>query len=188
MSEHYFSVQHCLSISVIPMEPDFVLPALSDLDTEIPEAFKIANTIVHLDLSNTRSLRNINEDFSMLVEVINQQAKKINLLMAYILLKEEDEQHHHFSTSFGGSEVTFLSELKLDMGQTILLKLFLRDEASAVYCYGKVIGIDPEQNKCGYTVEYSLIRDDDRELLIRACLNQQSKQLRERAAQKYNQQ
>lgn len=188
MSEHYFSVQHCLSISVIPMEPDFVLPELANLETEIPEAFKIANTIVHLDLSNTRSLRNINEDFSTLVEVINQQAKKINLLMAYILLKEEDELHHHFSTSFGGSEVTFFSDLPLDMGQMLRLKLFLREEASAVYCYGKVIRIEQQHEKSCYTAEYTLIRDDDRELLIRACLNQQSKQLRERAAQKYNQQ
>lgn len=186
MSEQYFSVQHCLSISVIPMEPDFQLPDQQQFEAEIPESFKIANTIVDLDFSNSRMLRNISDEVGILVEVINQQAKKINLLMSHILMKEEDECCQHQTISFGGSHISFYSTLPLGKGQIVRLKIYLRDEACAVYCYAKIARIEEHEEKSVITAEYCLIQNDDREQLIRSCIYQQSRQLRDRAAQKYN--
>ena len=65
------------------------------------------------------------------------------------------------------------------------LKIFVREEASAVYCYGRVTDIVAEEDRSLITVEYALIRDDDRELLIRAGMHEQSRQLKERAEKKY---
>ncbi len=186
MSEQYFSVQHCLSISVIPMEPDFKLPDQAAFEAEIPETFQIANTMVQIDYSNARVLREISEDINFLVDVINQQAKKINLLMTHILMMEEDESFQHKTVSFGGSNIAFHSHLPLIKGQILRLKIYLREEASAVYCYARVTQIQSQEEFPLITAEYCLIQNNDRELLIRACIHQQSKQLRDRAAQKYN--
>lgn len=186
MSEQYFSVQHCLSISVIPMEPDFKLPDQEAFEAEIPESFKISNTMVQIDYSNARVLREISDDINFLVDVINQQAKKINLLMAHILMHEEDESNHHQTVSFGGSHISFHSSLPIFKGQFLKLKIYLRDEASAVYCYAKVTQIQSQDENPLITAEYCLIQNNDRELLIRACIHQQSRQLRDRAAKKYN--
>ena len=103
MSEQYFSVHHCLTISVIPMEQGFELPDHDTFEAEIPEPFKISNTIVQLDLSNARALRSISDDIGYLVDVINQQSRKLNLLMTHILMQDDDPQYRHLTLSFGGS-------------------------------------------------------------------------------------
>ncbi|WP_024871135.1 PilZ domain-containing protein [Tolumonas lignilytica] len=185
MSEQYFSVQHCLSISVIPLEQDFKLPDLASFEAEIPEPFKISNTLVQLDLSNARALRQISDDIGYLVEVINQQSRKINLLMAHILQQDDNPLHRHQTHSFGGSQLTFHTSLPLEKGQLLRLKIFLREEACAVYCYGRVTHIEGEEERLLVTATYELLRNEDRELLIRACSHEQSRQLRERAEKKY---
>ena len=63
------------------MEQGFELPDHDTFEAEIPEPFKISNTIVQLDLSNARALRSISDDIGYLVDVINQQSRKINLLI-----------------------------------------------------------------------------------------------------------
>ncbi len=59
----------------------------------------------------------------------------------------------------------------------VRLKIFLPEESSAIYCYATVSELNAEQ--C--TLTYTLIRDQDRELLIRASLHIQSQQLKDRA-------
>lgn len=77
MSEQYFSVQHCLSISVIPMEPDFTRPDQEAFEAEIPESFKISNTMVQIDYSNARVLRSVMTSIFSLMSSINRQKKSI---------------------------------------------------------------------------------------------------------------
>lgn len=167
------------------MEQGFQLPDRDTFEAEIPEPFKISSTIVHLDLSNARALRNISDDMSYLVDVINQQSRKINLLMAHILMQEDEPQHRHLTLSFGGSQLTFHSSLALEKEQLLQLKIFVREEASAVYCYGRITDISTEHDRSLITAEYALILDNDRELLIRAGMHEQSRQLKERAEKKY---
>jgi hypothetical protein len=167
------------------MEQGFELPDHDAFEAEIPEPFKISNTIVQLDLSNARALRSISDDIGYLVDVINQQSRKINLLMAHILMQEDDPLHRHNTLSFGGSRLTFYSSMPLEKKQLLRIKIFLREEASAVYCYGRIIDLVTEQDRLLVTVEYALLREEDRELLIRAGMHEQSRQLRERAEKKH---
>ena len=167
------------------MEQDFELPDHDAFEAEIPEPFKISNTIVQLDLSNARALRSISDDIGYLVDVINQQSRKINLLMAHILMQEDDPQYRHNTLSFGGSRLTFYSSMPLEKKQLLRVKIFLREEASAVYCYGRIIDLVTEQDRLLVTVEYALLREEDRELLIRAGMHEQSRQLKERAEKKH---
>ncbi len=167
------------------MEQGFELPDHDTFEAEIPEPFKISNTIVQLDLSNARALRSISDDIGYLVDVINQQSRKLNLMMTHILMQDDDPQYRHLTLSFGGSQLTFHTSLALEKNQLLRLKIFVREEASAVYCYGRVTNIVTEDDRSLVTIEYALIREDDRELLIRAGMHEQSRQLKERAEKKY---
>lgn len=167
------------------MEHDFELPDDAAFEAEIPEPFKISNTLVQLDLSNARALRQISDDIGYLVEIINLQSRKINLLMAHILQQEDDPKFRHLTLSFGGSQLAFRSSLPLEVGQLLRLQIFLREEACAVYCYARVSHLKTEEDRLLVTANYELIRNEDRELLIRACSHEQSRQLKERAEKKY---
>ncbi len=65
--------------------------------------------------------------------------------------------------------------------QIVRLKIFLREEASAIYCYGQVKQLEPSEHGTHVMLDYVRIREDDRELLVRASLHIQSKQLKLRA-------
>jgi len=100
-------------------------------------------------------------------------------------MQEDDPQYRHNTLSFGGSRLTFYSSMPLEKKQLLRIKIFLREEASAVYCYGRIIDLVSDQDRLLVTVEYALLREEDRELLIRAGMHEQSRQLRERAEKKH---
>jgi len=60
-------------------------------------------------------------------------------------------------------------------------KLFLQHEASAVYCYSEVVAIEKQDNEhYQYTLLFVSIRDSDQELVVRASLHAQTRQLKKR--------
>lgn len=187
MSEQFFSVVHSLAINVEPLADGFVLPSLDELEQELPEPFRIAGAISHIDMSTARQLRNLGEEFSLLVDVINQQSGKINMLLSF-LLSQLDEPTHRFQTvSIGGSQLSFLCHQPLHLHQQLRLKLFLHEEASAIYCYGKITELEQKPGGTLVHVSYSRIRGEDQEVLVRASLHIQSRQLKQRAEQRANQ-
>lgn len=186
MSEQFFSVEHGIVLNVEPLPADFVLPTLEALEQELPAPFRIAGAITHVDVSTARQLRNMGEEFGVLVEVINQQSAKINLLLGYLLSQMDDPALHRITTRFGGSGLSFVEAQPLAVGQLLRIKLFLEDEASAIYCYGRVSACHPAPGGYLLDVEYARLRHDDQELLVRASLHVQSRQLKLRAEQRAN--
>ena len=172
VSEQFFSVVHSLPINVEPLPEGFELPSLAEMEQELPESFRIAGAITHIDLSAARQLRNMGEEFGLLVDVINQQSGKINMLLSYLLSQQDDPATRQLS---------FIAHAGLQLHQLLRLKLFLQDEASAIYCYGQITALEHVPDGQRVEVSYVRIRPADQELLVRASLHIQSRQLKQRA-------
>ena len=181
VSEQFFSVVHSLPINVEPLPEGFELPSLAEMEQELPEPFRIAGAITHIDLSAARQLRNMGEEFGLLVDVINQQSSKINMLLGYLLSQLDDPATRRHTLSIGGSQLSFIAHTGLHLYQLLRLKLFLQDEASAIYCYGQITALEPVPDGQRVEVSYVRIRPADQELLVRASLHIQSRQLKQRA-------
>lgn len=181
VSEQFFSVVHSLPINVEPLPEEFELPSLAEMEQELPEPFRIAGAITHIDLSAARQLRNMGEEFGLLVDVINQQSSKINMLLGYLLSQLDDPATRRHTLSIGGSQLSFIAHTGLHLHQLLRLKLFLQDEASAIYCYGQITALEPVPDGQRVEVSYVRIRPADQELLVRASLRIQSRQLKQRA-------
>ena len=186
MQEQFFSVTHATPVNVIPMPDDFPLPTLEALEAELPEPFRIASAITSIDLVSSRLLRNQNESMHDLVEIINQQSRKIDMIMGYVLSVQDRPEHRFQTLRFSAGQLTYLhprqghGEPPL-LHQIVRLKIFLREEASAIYCYAEVKRLEPGEHGTQVGLDYARIREDDRELLVRASLHVQSKQLKLRA-------
>ncbi|MFQ2273337.1 PilZ domain-containing protein [Aeromonas hydrophila] len=186
MQEQFFSVTHATPVNVIPMPGDFHLPSLEALEAELPEPFRIASAITSIDMVTSRLIRNQNDSMHDLVEIINQQSRKIDMIMGYVLSVQDHPEHRFHTLRFGAGQLTYLhphqghGEAPL-LHQIVRLKIFLREEASAVYCYGQVKQLEPSEHGTHVMLDYVRIREDDRELLVRASLHIQSKQLKLRA-------
>ncbi len=177
----YFTIEQDININVTPIKDHEQLPDYDDFIRNMPYSFRLASEVSSLEASALRPLRNIGAVGDDLVTFLKAQSRKIDLIMSYILTMEDDEDNRLVSKAYGGGGLTYYASSALEIGQVVQLKLFLTDEASAIFCYGEVIDVQQQDDKYLTCLYYARIREDDREIIVRASLHQQSKQLKRKA-------
>jgi len=181
----FFLIKHKLNVNVLPIEKNRV-PELELLEENMPYAFKIAGELASIEAQALRPLRNLSSHAAELSQFLNAQARKIDLMMSYILHQQDDESLRFVSLRFGGGGIEVESSKPMNIGDAVELRIFLTEEASAVFCYAEVISCDAKESTEDtpkYTIAfiYSRIRETDQELLVRASLHLQAQQLRKRS-------
>ena len=185
--DEFFSIDYAFNInaSVIEFSQQ---PSYEQFIAEMPTPFKIASEINTLDKNALRPLQTVAGVAGQLMEYLNHQAQKMDLLVGYILGQQDNEHERFKAIKFGGGGIIFnaTETSAFSTGQFIELKLFFPDENSALYCIGEIISSDISTNQSQHKVVFHHIREEDREALVRNSLHQQSKQL-QALAQKRNQ-
>lgn len=178
--DEFFSIEHDFSVNITPIEnPDI---SFDEFIANIPMPFKLATDMNTIDQSALRSLQNLGSGASQLVNFLNQQSQKIDLLIGYILSQQDEEQNRYKGAMFGGGGIQFNSKQAFEIGQLLILKIFLLENHCAVYCYGEVIAVrSVENDTMSYKLTFHFIREEDREILVRASLHEQAKQLQKLA-------
>lgn len=179
----FFSIKHSLSVNMKCLEADFALPDPQHLTQSMPYAFQIASQMSNLDAQSLRNLRSLGEHARELSDFLNQQARKIDLMMSFILQQQDEPQSRFSTVAFGAGGLTIESEKPVVVGQQVELKIFLSDEAAAVFCFAEVIRCEKIDQLYHLSLIYTRIREEDQELLVRASLHQQTLQLRARSQQ-----
>ncbi|WP_159821125.1 PilZ domain-containing protein [Colwellia sp. 20A7] len=179
----FFSIEHDFSINILALDKN-KNPTYDEFINNMPTPFKMASDMSSLDQAALRPLQALSGVASKLVEFLNHQSSKIDLLIGYILKQEDDEEHRYQGIKFGGGGLLFTSKKAFEPSQLLELKIFLQSENYAVYCYGEVIEIEEIDSNYLHKVIFHFIREDDREILVRTSLHEQSKQLQALAQQR----
>lgn len=179
----FFSIEHEFSINILPIESNKVT-SYEQFIADMPTPFKMASDMSSIDQAALRPLQALSGVAGQLVEFLNHQSSKIDLLIGYILSQEDDEQHRYQGLKFGGGGLLFTANKPFALAQLLEMKIFLQNENHAVYCYGDVIEIEKVGSDFLHKVIFHFIRDDDREILVRTSLHEQSKQLQALAQQR----
>jgi hypothetical protein len=172
----FFAIKCTFSINVTAIENSQSLH-YDDFMSRMPMPFKMATDIVTLDQAALRPLQTLGSVAGQLVDYLNHQAKKIDLLVSYILNQQDIEQYRYQGHSFGGGGVTFTSDIPFETAQKVELKIFLLEDNCAIYCCGEIIESKQQDNGFDHKVIFHHIREEDREILVRSSLHHQSKQL-----------
>ncbi|WP_440053056.1 PilZ domain-containing protein [Pseudoalteromonas sp. T1lg65] len=172
--DDYFQINEQVQINLCSVDKNMVPKTESQLDASIPPLFKLANEVNELELKALRPLRNIGDVATELAAYLQAQSRKIDLIIGHILAQESPDDDNLYCDSYGGGGLKVTLEERYEMGQSFRTKIFLSSEASAIFCYSEVIGIDQNQ----YTLAFSQIREQDQELLVRASLHAQTRQLK----------
>jgi hypothetical protein len=187
----FFTVEQAVLANVKPLSCP--LPTEADFLTMIPEPFRMASEQASLDRSALRALSQLGDMAEDLAVYLRAQAKKLDMLMRYLLIQQDDPMFRRNTHSFGGSAFNFYSEQPYPSGQTLEVKLFLNGTDGAVYFLITVLDsvpqnavqneITPDNQSISYFIQcaVSRIRDEDREVLVRASLHEQSRQLKAKA-------
>ena len=175
----YFQLAHAIQVNVKAGGPITELPSYEQFEKAIPVPFKIASEMKGLEQTMLRPLRQLGDVIEPLADYLKAQSRKIDLMMSYILQSEDEKELQFQTLSYGGGGFTFGSDSPFDTDQYLICKLFFDEEAAAVFCYGKLIETQANQDTGGYInkVMFHYIREDDQEVVVRASLHQQSKQL-----------
>lgn len=176
MNNKYFLVQHTLSINLQAVEQNEIPMDQLSFDAEIPGPFRMASDLAQADANILAPLKLASDQTKALWGYLQAQNQKLNALLTYVLSQQDEFQYRHQTLQFSAGCFSLAHTLNWTMGQTVRVKIFLPEESSAIYCYAQV----SEINETYDTFTYSLIREEDRELLIRASLHIQSQQLKHR--------
>ena len=190
----YFAIEQAVLANIKPLSTP--LPTEDFFLTMIPEPFRMASEQATLDRSALKALSQLGDMAEDLAVYLRSQAKKLDMLMRYLLIQQDDPTYRRHTHSFGGSALNFLSEQPLAAGQTLEVKLFLNGTDGAVYflttvldsvlqeqAYAITDASEQPQPATQYLIQsvVSRIRDEDREVLVRASLHEQSRQLKTKA-------
>ena len=188
--DEFFSIKHKFNVNIERLAPDHNIDYQGFVDS-IPLPFKIAGDMLSIDQAALRPLQGLSNSAGQLVEYLQHQASKIDMLVGYILSQQDQPENRFVGVQFGGGGVIFNSQQTFSLGEQLILKIFLLEDNCAVYCLGEIVEITEQSNDgCNYKVIFEQIREADREQLVRTSLHQQSKQLqalskqRNQAAQK----
>ncbi|RDV27484.1 PilZ domain-containing protein [Alteromonas aestuariivivens] len=177
----YFMIHHSLRINIALLPKDASLPPEDQLADHMPYAFRMASELATIDAQALRPLRNLSDHASDLADYLNHQARKIDLMMSYILQQQDDPSQRFETIQFGGGGVVIRHSEPMQIGLQAELKLFLPEESAAIYCFGEVIACQQESDDYHIAFIFNRIREQDQELLVRASLHLQTMQLRKRA-------
>lgn len=183
--DEFFSIDYRFNINVSPLG-SAQLPSYEEFIEEMPAPFKIASEITTLDQGALRPLQAVAGVANQLMEYLNHQAKKMDLLVGYILNQQDLENERYQAIKFGGGGIIFKADLssEFNVGDFIHLKLFFAEDNSALFCLGEIISYEENDDHKQHKVVFHHIREKDRELLVRNSLHQQSKQLQALAQQR----
>lgn len=180
----FFLISHAIKVNMRQLDEHFALPDNEQLEDHMPYAFRIASEMASIESQALRPLRNLSDHASELVNYLNHQSRKIDLMMSYILHQQDDPDYRFESIRFGGGGVIIQHPTPLDVGTQAELKLFVSEEAAAIFCYGEVITCQQESDGYHIAFIFTRIREQDQELLVRASLHLQTQQLRKRSQNK----
>ncbi|CAM4164738.1 PilZ domain-containing protein [Pseudoalteromonas byunsanensis] len=179
--EQYFQVDDANQVNLKEVSHDEVPATVSELEEKIPALFKLANEMKELDHKMLSPLRSLGDIATDLATFLQAQSRKIDLIMSHILATEQPDEDNIYCDSYGGGGIRFTSSTTYPLGTQLRTKLFLRQEAAAIYCYCEVIDVKSgEDNTFQHTIAFTKIRDEDQELVVRASLHAQTRQLKKR--------
>ncbi|MCA1929726.1 PilZ domain-containing protein [Rheinheimera sp.] len=185
----YFQIEHQTTVNLVPfLDP---LPDQDGFLRLIPDAFKMTSELSQLNNSSIRTFNAIKDLSSDLALYLQQQARKLDALTHYVLRSQDDPKQRFHTFSYGGSGVQVWMEQQVEAGQLYEVKLFLDNNDGALFCLGQVLEVIEQQSseaepKPNYLVKilFRRIRDEDRDMVVRASLHEQSRQLKRKAEQR----
>ncbi len=177
--QDYFVIDHQTHVNIKPFVGE--APDEATFLQLIPEPFLMAGEMAQLDRAMLKPLARLGDMAEELALYLKVQAKKIDTMMRYILLQQDDLSYRHQTISYGGSALNYLSKSALEAGQLLEVKLFLDESEGAIFTIAVVLECQPQDEQFLIRATYYQIREQDREVIVRASLHQQSRQLKLKA-------
>ncbi len=181
----YFRVDAaiCLKYKVIPADelPDKV----ERLENGLQDQFTVTASLSAITQQMRAHLKKIDQTLPVVAEYLRALERKMDLLAQALLAQDaEVVEQSSCEVSLSAVGMAFRSETPIRPGTILEIKMLLLPSFTGILTYGEVVNCKPEQataRAVSYRigVDFSYIRENDRELLINHILKRQHETLRD---------
>lgn len=160
-----------------------------DRDTEMADEFTAISSLQAIGQEMTGVLRKIETEAPDIARYLKAMDRKIELLARSLLNKDENLLDQPAkAVNLSASGISFDAAEPLDVGSLLEIRLLLLPDYVGMVIYGEVVGCETavaenQQQAFCTRVNFTHLREEDRDVLIRHVLQRQSEYLRRRRDQ-----
>lgn len=183
---NYFRIDDTVRLSVRRVPPEELESRFEQLDHDLVGNFTVMSSLAAITAQMTMGLRRIENrdpDLAAYLRAIDQKIEVIG--RAFITQEPEFHAEHAVPANLSAGGMCVGVDEAYEPGATLEIRMLLFPSFTGLMVYGTVIDSDPareddESQRFNYLtrIEFTHIRESDRELLIRHLLRRQSLQLR----------
>jgi len=161
------------------------------LEKGLVEQFMINSSIAAVTADMAATLRKIEVNDPDVAQYLKSLDQKIDMIGRAFMVDEVNAQDNKASAvNLSASGIAFHHDKKIQEGTILEIKLMLMPSNAGILTYGKVISNEAMQGPDGgdyqVRVDFTHLREEDRDLLIRHVIRKQGDMLRERRIAREN--
>lgn len=183
----FFRIEDLLHLTYRVIGEDELTAKAELLEKGMVEQFMVMASLSAISAEMTATLRKIEIVSPDVAEYLRAVDRKIELLGKAIMLEEiEARENQASAVNLSASGIAFYTREILAIGSKVEIKMLLLPSYTGILAYGEVVGNDSIQNNADYQnqvrIDFTHLRDEERDMLIKHVIRKQGDMLRERRA------
>jgi Flp pilus assembly secretin CpaC len=187
----FFRIEDLIHLTFRQIDETELAYKVDLLDKGLVEQFMITSSLAAMTADMAATLRKIEVADPDVASYLKSLDRKIEMVGRAFMVDEVNAQGHKAApVNLSASGIAFQTETPLHIGSNIEIKMMLMPSSAGIMTYGKVIGNDRVEDAGGVhnqaRVDFTHLREEDRDLLIRHVIRKQGDMLRERRIAREN--
>jgi PilZ domain. len=176
----FFRIDDTLCISYRLIDPETASAGLKAMEP-LSRQFSVAATLDVLSQEAQRIMLRIEKQNPEWLELYQVLDAKINTLAQAMMFACSDvDAQNCRDVNLSASGVAFAQSSLLDIGQNLAIEMYLPSTLALILVYGKVVNCQElAEGQYSISVDYTHIRAEDQELLIKHVVRRQWQQLQQ---------
>ena len=177
----YFRIDDSIKLSYREVEKQELPTDLDELEYKASGGLTVMSRLTGISQQLSTALHRIEQNNPDIADYLKSLDQKLELLAQAFLSKESElieQSDQPVNLSAGGMAVE--SPDSIAVGACLEIKMLLLPSYAGILTYGEVVSCNPEGEGYCVRVDFSYIRDADRDALIRHILRRQGEFLRRR--------
>jgi len=182
----FFRIEDSVNLGYQPVDPVALPEKLKNLNSGLDDEFMVMSSLAVISQQMTGVMRKIEAAQPDVADYLKALDRKVDLLGRAFLFQFSDlSEQPAWAVNLSDSGMAFFTAEPVDIGAILELRLLLLPSYTGLLIYADVVACEQEDSgdgTLGYhvRVNFSRLRESDRDVLVRHILQRQGRMLQRR--------
>lgn len=187
----FFRIEDLMHLTYRVIDKDELTEKVDMLEKGLIEQFMVMSSLAAISADMAATLRKIESVEPDVAAYLRALDRKIDTIGRAFMVDEVTAGNSDATAvNVSASGIAFDTNENLPVGALVELKMLLLPSCTGVLTYGEVVANDNVDEKTGFStqvrIDFTHLRDEDRDMLIKHAIKKQGDMLRERRAAQEN--